>query len=260
MNRSRWGQTAHTMSHGYGVHAPPPPSPRFSSKHSMSPPCIIDAASCAQNDSPLSNFPFMRRRVRAEIHPCSYGAPPPPQDILNDEKEGREKAPPNHVSVTLSSLPGLARLRIWVCVINTKYCGDPSNVIIVETKEGTPGPVSEFNMVNMGANHLDFEWAKPLQINGVLTGYQLGIQQREWPRSDPANCRDPYRATWGGLPWRVQLRGQSQTALGGLFEEETIASASKLQSTFSMLLKAEKKAQVLSIGCFDACITKRKEL
>lgn len=77
----------------------------------------------------------------------------------------------------LTQLPGAAKIRAWVRVLNKYYAGPPSAVIEFSTKEGTPGQVGDFVLSVTGVNHLEFDWQVPPQPNGVLTGYQLAYQE-----------------------------------------------------------------------------------
>ncbi|CAH8589266.1 unnamed protein product [Heterobilharzia americana] len=62
----------------------------------------------------------------------------------------------------LNELPGKSKLK----------SGD---TVIVETKEGVPGKVSEFTITFIGVNHIEVSWIKPMILNGFLTSYDLEI-------------------------------------------------------------------------------------
>ncbi len=46
---------------------------------------------------------------------------------------------------------------------------------MVQTKEGVPGPVGEFTHSFSGVNYVEVAWARPFQVNGILTGYSVEV-------------------------------------------------------------------------------------
>ena len=45
----------------------------------------------------------------------------------------------------------------------------------MQTKEGVPEVVGEFTHSFAGVNYVEVAWAKPLQTNGLLTGYLIDV-------------------------------------------------------------------------------------
>ncbi|XP_064632101.1 neuroglian-like isoform X2 [Lineus longissimus] len=74
---------------------------------------------------------------------------------------------------TVADLPAYSDVEVQARVINKKYAGPPSNIILIRTKEGTPGPVKSFKVVNQYTTALDLEWEGPEEANGVIIGYEI---------------------------------------------------------------------------------------
>ncbi|XP_023930628.1 neuroglian-like isoform X1 [Lingula anatina] len=134
-----------------------------------------------------------------------------------DKIRTKRQTPPK-MEATISNLPSSQRIVAQVRVINKKYAGPPSNKIIVQTPEGVPGPVQNFQFVLVGPNHIKLQWNKPAEPNGKITGYDIGyrtvtglslgaIQYKEPAMTiGPDDTRDRFTATITGMKSSTRYR------------------------------------------------------
>ncbi|GFQ74968.1 neuroglian [Trichonephila clavata] len=86
----------------------------------------------------------------------------------------REVIVPRNVTEALVDIfRPYSRNIVRVCAFNDVYNGPPSDAIDFLTPEGTPGPVSYFEAIPMGASALYLIWKRPMEPNGNLTGYRI---------------------------------------------------------------------------------------
>lgn len=106
-----------------------------------------------------------------------------------------------------------SRNLVRVLAFNDMYNGPPSDVIEFTTPEGTPGPVAYFDAIPLGSSALYLIWKRPLEPNGILTGYniyfrevkgtELGeIKERKPQITDPRETR----AKLAGLKPKTKYR------------------------------------------------------
>ncbi|CAH1783792.1 unnamed protein product [Owenia fusiformis] len=148
--------------------------------------------------------------------------------ILIDTRwsDGRRKKRqlPSTVSYRVKHLPQYQEVIARVLVLNKRYAGPTSAELSFRTREGVPGPVSSFELLAVGQNHFDLKWGRPIQNNGILTGYQLAFQKIKGLNLDVLQERPPIMnasATEGRLnglqastDYRVYLWGITQKGRG----------------------------------------------
>lgn len=59
---------------------------------------------------------------------------------------------------------------------NFRFNGPPSELVTFETPEGVPGTVMGLDAYPVGSTAMLLKWNKPIEINGILTGYRIYYQ------------------------------------------------------------------------------------
>ena len=112
-----------------------------------------------------------------------------------------------------------------VLAFNGAYDGPPSNVVVIETPEGKPGPVDLLECFSMGSSALLLAWKRPEEINGMLNGYRIYYQEVEGTKLGPLLERKPRimnvradKAKLAGLKphskYRVTIRATTKVGEG----------------------------------------------
>nr|XP_037271321.1 neuroglian-like [Rhipicephalus microplus] len=132
--------------------------------------------------------------------------------------EGEEKlrevvVPANVTTATVSLFRPFSRNLVHVLVFNDMYNGPPSDSIEFSTPEGVPGPVASFEGIPMGSTGIYLLWKRPLETNGVLTGYHIYYEEVRGTQLGPKMERQPpvrdpleSRAKLAGLKPRTKYR------------------------------------------------------
>ncbi|XP_035770037.1 neurofascin homolog (chicken) a isoform X12 [Neolamprologus brichardi] len=76
----------------------------------------------------------------------------------------------------LSDLAPYSNYKMFMVVANNRFESQPSNTVAFTTKEGVPDAPRFFKINRRSLDTIHLEWAKPLEPNGILTGYQLKYQ------------------------------------------------------------------------------------
>ncbi|XP_063331021.1 neurofascin homolog (chicken) a isoform X16 [Pelmatolapia mariae] len=76
----------------------------------------------------------------------------------------------------LSDLAPYSNYKMFMVVANNHFESQPSNTVEFTTKEGVPDAPRFFKINRRSWDTIHLEWAKPLEPNGILTGYQLKYQ------------------------------------------------------------------------------------
>ncbi|CAI5689213.1 unnamed protein product [Oreochromis niloticus] len=76
----------------------------------------------------------------------------------------------------LSDLVPYSNYKMFMVVANNRFESQPSNTVEFTTKEGVPDAPKFFKINRRSLDTIHLEWAKPLEPNGILTGYQLKYQ------------------------------------------------------------------------------------
>ncbi|KAL7063464.1 hypothetical protein AAHC03_01597 [Spirometra sp. Aus1] len=133
-------------------------------------------------------------------------------------------------SATVTDLPSDTNIRLWICLLNIQYSGPKSEVIYFRTKEGVPGPVSEFIHAFSGVNYVEVTWSKPTQINGNLTGYIIEVIA-----GDPKKLRaseNGFRENWDTSPYyQIEINDPDQMA--------TRLSGLEIDSAYKLIIRAK---------------------
>lgn len=107
------------------------------------------------------------------------------------EEHLREVIVPNNVTEVHIDFRPYSRNFVRVCAYNDIYNGPPSDTIDLLTPEGTPGPISYFEAITMGASALYLIWKPPLEPNGKLTGYRIYYREINGTAVGPMLERQP---------------------------------------------------------------------
>ncbi|RWS15378.1 neuronal cell adhesion molecule-like protein [Dinothrombium tinctorium] len=99
--------------------------------------------------------------------------------VFGNEKDKRDIVVPSNVTrnVVVEIFKPAVRNVVHVFAINDQYEGPPSEKVAFDAQEGTPGPVSDFNIVAMGSKALYLTWEEPEEPNGNITFYRIAYQQ-----------------------------------------------------------------------------------
>ncbi|VDN97666.1 unnamed protein product [Rodentolepis nana] len=160
--------------------------------------------------------PSMELYPHLRIDPSdSYSRKSEDFSLPNFTESGLFKSNPisynQHRQAVLKNLPGLSHIRAWVRVLNIQYEGPSSEVILIHTKEGVPEAVSEFTHSFAGVNYVEVVWTKPIQTNGILTGYLIDVI------SDKGDCAKKNEACEFILQEKkISDPDQMATRIGGL--------------------------------------------
>ncbi|EEC12870.1 neuronal cell adhesion molecule, putative [Ixodes scapularis] len=142
------------------------------------------------------------------------------------EEKLREVVVPANVTTALVTLfKPYSRNLVHALVFNDMYNGPPSDSIEFSTPEGTPGPVASFEGIPMGSTGVYLLWKKPLESNGILTGYhiyyeevrgtQLGPKmERQPPVRDPLESRAKLAGLKPNTKYRITLQAATRQGQG----------------------------------------------
>ncbi|GLV37958.1 Neuroglian [Carabus blaptoides fortunei] len=99
-------------------------------------------------------------------------------DPYNSDTNHREIVVNGDVtSVVVSKFVPHTKNYARVFVFNGRYNGPPSQILSFETPEGVPAPVASMEAIPMGSSAFFLSWKKPVQSNGILTGYNIYYQE-----------------------------------------------------------------------------------
>ncbi|XP_029359083.1 neurofascin homolog (chicken) a isoform X4 [Echeneis naucrates] len=129
----------------------------------------------------------------------------------------------------LSDLVPYSEYKMLMVVANSRFEGPPSNTVEFTTKEGVPDAPRFFRISRRSFDTIHLEWDKPLEPNGILTGYQLKYQTVNGSRLGrpqlemfPPNVTDfTLRLLDRSTRYRFYLSARTQEGAGGVFAEES---------------------------------------
>ncbi|XP_051531875.1 neurofascin-like isoform X16 [Myxocyprinus asiaticus] len=134
----------------------------------------------------------------------------------------------DHPSGILTELSPYSKYKMYMVVANREYEGPQSNTVEFHTKEGEPGAPKYFK-IQRHADVVHLKWDKPLEPNGILTGYTLqyhtvnGTQAGEMrDQSFPPNVTEyimnvPHRFT----RYKFYLAARTQVGAGEVYAVES---------------------------------------
>lgn len=79
-----------------------------------------------------------------------------------------------------------------VLVYNSRFNGPASATIDFQTPEGVPSSVQSFEALPLGSSAFLLSWKRPLQPNGVLTGYKIYYEMVNGTRLENKQEREPH--------------------------------------------------------------------
>lgn len=122
-----------------------------------------------------------------------------------------------------------------ILVYNGRYNGPPSESLSFVTPEGKPGTVRSFEAHPIGSSAMLLKWDKPLDENGILTGYKIYYQKVTGTALGPLQERkkeiDPKfdRAKLAGLEpntkYRIEIRAKTKAGEGDKYYVEQTTKA-----------------------------------
>ncbi|XP_061709263.1 neuroglian isoform X3 [Cydia pomonella] len=153
-----------------------------------------------------------------------------------EEDQVREvKAQSDATKVMINILKPHKKNNVRIMVYNGFDNGPPSDTLSFVTPEGKPGPVRSFNAYPIGSSAMLLTWDKPMEENGVLTGYKVyyaktvGTQVEPWVERKNVIDSKFDRAKLAGLQpdtkYRIELRAMTKAGEGkGYFVEQATRS------------------------------------
>nr|XP_032528918.1 neuroglian isoform X2 [Danaus plexippus plexippus] len=122
-----------------------------------------------------------------------------------------------------------------ILVYNGRFNGPPSETLSFNTPEGKPGTVRSFEAYPIGSSAMLLKWDKPLDENGILTGYKIYYQKVTGTALGPLQERkkeiDPKfdRAKLAGLEpntkYRIEIRAKTKAGEGDKYYVEQTTRA-----------------------------------
>ena len=82
---------------------------------------------------------------------------------------------------------------VQILAFNERYNGPPSERIQVQTPEGVPGPVYNFDAVPMGSSALYLVWKPPENKNGEIIGYNISYIELDGTKTGSTQVKDPIK-------------------------------------------------------------------
>ncbi|XP_040891001.1 neurofascin homolog (chicken) a isoform X1 [Toxotes jaculatrix] len=129
----------------------------------------------------------------------------------------------------LSDLMPYSKYKMFMVVANSRFESPQSNTVEFTTKEGVPDAPQFFRINRRSFDTLYLEWAKPLEPNGILIGYQLKYQtvngsrvgrpqlETLLPNTTDFTLRLPDRST----RYKFYLSALTQVGAGEVYAEES---------------------------------------
>lgn len=129
----------------------------------------------------------------------------------------------------LSDLVPYSKYKMYMVVANRHFESTHSNTVEFTTKEGVPDAPRFFRINRRSFDSIYLEWDKPLEPNGILTGYQLKYQtvngsrtsrtqvETFYPNVTEFTLRLPDRST----RYKFFLSALTQVGSGEVFAEES---------------------------------------
>ncbi|XP_041975037.1 neuroglian-like isoform X1 [Aricia agestis] len=122
-----------------------------------------------------------------------------------------------------------------ILVYNGRHNGPPSEILSFVTPEGKPGTVRSFEAYPIGSSAMLLKWDRPVEENGILTGYKIYYQKVSGTALGPLQERkkeiDPSfdRAKLAGLEpntkYRIEIRAKTKAGEGDKFYVEQTTKA-----------------------------------
>nr|XP_034837376.1 neuroglian isoform X3 [Maniola hyperantus] len=122
-----------------------------------------------------------------------------------------------------------------ILVYNGRFNGPPSETLSFVTPEGKPGTVRSFEAYPIGSSAMLLKWDKPMNENGILTGYKIYYQKVSGTNIGPLQERkkeiDPKfdRAKLAGLEpntkYRIEIRAKTKAGEGDKYYVEQTTKA-----------------------------------
>ncbi|XP_047520438.1 neuroglian isoform X2 [Pieris napi] len=122
-----------------------------------------------------------------------------------------------------------------ILVYNGRFNGPPSEILSFVTPEGKPGTVKSFEAYPIGSSAMLLKWDKPMDENGILTGYKIYYQKVTGTSLGPLQERkkeiDPKldRAKLAGLEpntkYRIEIRAKTKAGEGDKYYVEQTTKA-----------------------------------
>ncbi|PZC72777.1 hypothetical protein B5X24_HaOG210592 [Helicoverpa armigera] len=141
-------------------------------------------------------------------------------------------------SALVSEFKPFKKNNVRILVYNGRFIGPPSDTLSFYTPEDKPGSVKSFEAYPIGSSAMLLKWEKPIDENGVLTGYNIYYQKVTGTSLGPTQERnkeiDPKfdHAKLAGLEpntrYRIEIRAKTKAGEGDkYFVEQSTKSVEK---------------------------------
>jgi neuronal cell adhesion protein len=108
---------------------------------------------------------------------------------------------------------------------DNRFNGPASEVLSFETPEGVPGTVLGLEAYPVGSTTMLLKWSKPIEINGILTGYRISFQlvngsrignemERHPQITDPESTSAKLASLIPEAKYRISIRATTRAGSG----------------------------------------------
>ncbi|CAG5132926.1 unnamed protein product, partial [Candidula unifasciata] len=130
-----------------------------------------------------------------------------------------EQNPTGRQTYTISNLSKYTQYTIQIACKTGAGVGPKSPSQTIRTLEDVPGPVTELKIDNISDRSLRVNWKPPQELNGVLLGYEVSIQEKNASLIDSFNRTSNYTShTFSNLKYEtayvIYVRARTKVGLG----------------------------------------------
>nr|XP_049692060.1 neuroglian-like isoform X1 [Helicoverpa armigera] len=141
-------------------------------------------------------------------------------------------------SALVSEFKPFKKNNVRILVYNGRFIGPPSDTLSFYTPEDKPGSVKSFEAYPIGSSAMLLKWEKPVDENGVLTGYNiyyqkvtgtsLGPTQERYKEIDPKFDHAKLAGLEPNTRYRIEIRAKTKAGEGDkYFVEQSTKSVEK---------------------------------
>ncbi|XP_049882057.1 neuroglian-like isoform X1 [Pectinophora gossypiella] len=152
-------------------------------------------------------------------------------------------------SALVSKFKPFKKNNAQIMVYNGRFNGPPSERLTFVTPEGRPGSVKSFEAYPIGSSAMLLKWDKPVDENGILTGYKiyyqkvtgtkLGLRQERKKEIDPKFDRAKLAGLEPNTKYRIEIRAKTKAGEGDEYYVEQTTKAVANAKPDSPEFKAE---------------------
>ncbi|BFZ02837.1 hypothetical protein BsWGS_05876 [Bradybaena similaris] len=139
-----------------------------------------------------------------------------------------EQNPTGRQTFTISNLSKYTLYLIQIACKTGAGIGPKSPSQSIRTLEDVPGPVTELKIDNISDRSLRVNWKPPQEVNGVLLGYEVSIQEKNSSSADAFNRTSNYTShTFSNLKYEtayvIYVRARTNVGFGPASTTEIVS-------------------------------------